>query len=719
MNFLNPSILIALSAVSIPILIHLLNLRKIRKVEFSTLMFLKEIQKSKMRRIRLKQILLLLLRIFVIVFLVLGFARPVYKGYAGNPDTRAASTVIIFIDDSFSMNARDNNGLYLDHAKEYVKKILDQHKETDETYFIPTSSIALKERKILFNDYSEILDSLNALPYSLRAASMSEILNTADELLSNSKNAVKEVFIISDFQKANFDNDLKTSEDLKYLKDNPVSTYLIDVGEREISNLSLDSFAVVSKILEKDKDIKIKINLNNFSKFNVSNKTLSLYISDELKGEKSADVNSFDKKEIEFVFNPGKNGNVSGYIELASGEFSDDEIIQDNKYYFTLNIPEKFDIFFIEEDPADFKFINLAFKTASEFLTDSILRRSTLFNINYEKTVSEKIFGSNVAFISNKRSFTDTEANILKDFISNGGGVFMFLGSNIEINNYNSTILNKLNSIQIDKMNTDRDINLNLGFDKVDFEHPVLSEIFRNKDLNLTSEKFRIETPQINSYFNLLMNGNARSVITLTNNKPFLIESEFGKGKILISSVPASNDLSDFPLKTIFVPLIIRSVYYLSNNFDFQKEYIVGDQNLIPVKGLKNISGMITPLKINSQLKIELTNSQEEDYVLLPYSKVTSQAGRYVLIDTAEKTYDFSLNADPPESDLLGMSKDELKKYLSDLEMENIIILTVNDNLTLTVDETRSGFGLWKYFLFGALLFLAAELFLSKKLENS
>jgi len=649
---------------------------------------------------------------------VLSFARPVYEGYAGDPDASARSTVLIFIDDSFSMNARDNNGLYLDNAKESVKKILESHKESDEIYLIPASKIALKEKKILFDSYKEIFDSLNSLKYSLKPASISEILNLSNELLGYSKNPVKEIFIISDFQKNNFNLRTVASEEFINVKDNSVNTYLIDIGGREVNNLSIDSFSVVSKILEKDKDIKIKISLNNFSQYNVSNKTINLYVGNELKGEKAVDVSSFGKKEIEFVFNPEKSGTVTGYLELAGSEFAEDEIIQDNKYYFTFHIPEKFNISFIEDNPSDFNFINLAFKTASEFLTDSIQRKSGLFNISYEKNINENIFGSDVVFISNKKFFTDNEANILKDFISNGGGVFMFLGNNIDISNYNNTILNKLNSLKINQLNIDKEINSNLKFDMVDFEHPVMSEIFRNKNLNLTSDKFRIETPRINSYYDLLISGNANPVITLSNNKPFLVETKFSKGKIIISSVSAANDLSDFPLKTIFVPLIIRSVYYLGNNFEYQKEYVVGNQNLITVRALKNISSITTPSGMESELKIDLTDL-DENILLLPYSGLTSQAGEYVVEDTLGSKYNFSMNVDPLESNPSQMNKEELKKYFKDIGIEKIKITESKDDINITINESRSGIGLWKYFLIGALLFLAAELWLSKKLENS
>ena len=70
MTFLNPAVLIGLAAASIPILIHLLNLRKLKTIEFSTLIFLRELQKNKIRRVKLKQLLLLALLVLIILMIV-------------------------------------------------------------------------------------------------------------------------------------------------------------------------------------------------------------------------------------------------------------------------------------------------------------------------------------------------------------------------------------------------------------------------------------------------------------------------------------------------------------------------------------------------------------------------------------------------------------------------------------------------------------------------
>src|SRR5574342_456428 len=99
MTFVNPAILWGLLAVSIPIIIHIVNIKNTRKIEFSTLMFLKEIQETKQKRIRLKQLLILLCRLAFIILIVMAFAGPFSKGFLGSVNDKSPASVLILLDD--------------------------------------------------------------------------------------------------------------------------------------------------------------------------------------------------------------------------------------------------------------------------------------------------------------------------------------------------------------------------------------------------------------------------------------------------------------------------------------------------------------------------------------------------------------------------------------------------------------------------------------------
>lgn len=726
MSFLNPSVLFALSAISIPILIHLLNLRKIKKVEFSTLMFLKEIQKSKMRRIKLKQLLLLLFRILVIIFLVLSFSKPVFEGYAGNDALSVKSTLLIFVDDSFSMNARDNNGLYLTKAADCVKRILDVHKQSKEIYFVPFSKIGLKNYVSLKNNSEEAEQEIKNLSISFKYTSVNSVLNYAEKVCAGSMNELNEIYIISDFQKSNFSNPESGNNNYEIIKDNNTKLCLVNIGSREVSNLSVDSFKVKTDLLEKDKEIKVKINLNNFSGFNVLNKTVNLVVENELTGSKSADAEAYGKNELEFAFKTGKAGNISGYFELVQNVFSEDELTQDNKFYFTIYIPEKYKITLIGENRSALNYPEMAINSANDLLSDSIKKQSNMFILSREKEVTENIFKSDAVFISDKAGFTDAEGEILKKYVSDGGGVFIFPGKEADVKSYNNLLSGKLNSLRLEGLNSDQEENLNLRFGKINFEHPVLSGVFKNQSLNITTQKLNIESPVINSYYNLLLSGNASPLISLNNDRTFIAESKLSKGKIIVSSVSSGNDFSDLPLKNIFLPLIIRSILYFKNNSPDQKENVIGIDNLISVRGLDDIASVTLPDKENKKIYPagsffdNFDNFDNKESILyLPYSDITSVPGEYKLQDSAGKSFIFPLNYNSNESNAMKMTGPEITGYFERSGIKNAIYIENPDEVTKIITESRTGLSLWKYMLFGAILFLMAELLLSRYLDNN
>ena len=76
MQFVNPGFLFGLFAIAIPVIIHLFNFRRFRKVYFTNVEFIQELKKETQKQSRLKHLLILLLRILAIVALVLAFARP-------------------------------------------------------------------------------------------------------------------------------------------------------------------------------------------------------------------------------------------------------------------------------------------------------------------------------------------------------------------------------------------------------------------------------------------------------------------------------------------------------------------------------------------------------------------------------------------------------------------------------------------------------------------
>ncbi len=286
MTFLNPAVLFGLLAASIPVLIHLFNLRKLKKIEFSTLAFLKELQKNRIRKIKLKQWLLLVLRVLIILLLVLAFARPTLEGVAIGGTTSAAKTTAVFIlDDTFSMSVVDAKGSYLNQAKESVKRLIKNLQEGDEAALILVSG-KNKENVKPTTNLTDFIKNVDATEPSYSSGYLHDAIVKASEILAESNNFNKEIYIFSDFQKSKISKEGSLS-DLSKLLDEKVKIYSFNYSGKEIYNIGIDNIKVETQIFEKDKPVVFNVTVTNYSSSKVSNLVVSLFINDERTAQQS------------------------------------------------------------------------------------------------------------------------------------------------------------------------------------------------------------------------------------------------------------------------------------------------------------------------------------------------------------------------------------------------------------------------------------------------
>src|SRR5437762_280754 len=203
MNFLNPLFLFGLGAAAIPVLIHLLTRRKPREVRFPSLDFLAEVNQSEIRRLRLKQWLLLLLRTLAVAFLALALARPSLQGgaHGGN----AASTLVALVDVSGSMGAPDAEGRPLTAtARRVVESLLATLGPADELLLVPYDRAVhpLSEKPLA--DAARLRAAAQALAPTASATDHEAALELAGRALGQSRALNRELFWVSDFQRTGF-----------------------------------------------------------------------------------------------------------------------------------------------------------------------------------------------------------------------------------------------------------------------------------------------------------------------------------------------------------------------------------------------------------------------------------------------------------------------------------------------------------------------------------
>ncbi len=658
-------------------------------MEFSTLMFLKEIQKSKLRRIRIKQLLLLIFRIIIIILLVLAFSNPIYKGYLFGTDPDIRKCGIFIFDNSFSMSVKDENGSYFEQAKSSLQNILKLYNTNDKIFLITSSHLKSFE-KGESKDIPDLIDSLKNLELTSVPFDLPFLFNYAKDIIKNQNFPLYEVFVISDFQKINLQSKNVDKDLFKDLNNN-IYFYNLEIGKREANNISLEKAKIETKILENNKDIKLSVVLKNHNKFNALNKQINLFVDDKKVGETVVDLVSLERKEIYFSFKPLKSGSSAGFVELVQDDFFEDEINQDNKYYFSFYIPEDIKIGMIGNNELNFKYVKLAIESAEKINDNDGKER--FYNISYLNNITDELFKTDMGIITGKISFSENEIKLLSEYIQQGKGILVFPSRNSDIKSYNE-LLRSLNAFKIDDISKyNFDTLVNNKFQRIDFEHPIFYGVFKNQELTISSDRYFVESPKINFIYNIIPNENSVGLLLLADSKIFLVESNSGDGKLIFSAVSGDEEMSDFPKKSIFPLIINKSIFYLSNGEYLYQNNIVGKTNVIFFNKKKTLS--------------------------INYNETYKEPGIYSI--TFPPNYDknyFTLNRDSTESDIRKSEKDDLKEFYANYNLKNVEFINQQSDFNQVIQKSRNGFELWKTSIIFALIFVIIEMIYSKKLEK-
>lgn len=214
----------------------------------------------------------------------MAFARPALQSMQIGGTTSAAKTTSIFIlDDTFSMSVVDQKGSYFNQAKEIMNQIISQLQEGDEVGLIIVSD--KKNENKLTSNLSEFEKNIDQIDLSFTSGDLNSAITKAAQLISESKNFNKEIYLLSDFQKNKITKTNLTT-DLSEILGESVKLYSFDLSDKEVFNLSVDELKINNQIFEKDKPVSFSITISNNSKQDVNNAVVSLFINSERAAQK-------------------------------------------------------------------------------------------------------------------------------------------------------------------------------------------------------------------------------------------------------------------------------------------------------------------------------------------------------------------------------------------------------------------------------------------------
>ena len=677
MQFINPLYLIGLLAVAIPILVHLFNFRRYKKVYFSNVAMLQQLQSQNKKQSQLKHRLILLCRLLAVVFIVLVFARPVLVDDDKAVNTGGVSYVSVYLDNSFSMENTATSGTLLDAAKRKAYEIADAYKPSDYMQLITND---IEPRHFRFLSPQEFKNMVDEVEISAASEQISDMLEKQYNYLnSNVYNGEKRVYVVSDFQTSlnSFEN---------YPTDEEISTVLVPLQSQQIANIYIDSVALSTPFLHSGATVVANVWVKNTGASAVEKVPVKLFVNDKQSALASADIPANSTQVVPLTFTIDDGEHLACRVET-----SDYPIVYDDKFYFSINVRKQTRVLMINSKSEN-KYLNMLFDTDSAFVVEN----------QYAKAIDYDEIGSfDMVLLNELEVLPSGLVQNLTAFCNEGGSIVVVPSDNADMQSYAAAsrewkmpILSGLQQVAPLK---GRDINV---------EHRLYDGVFENRKTN------DMETLTVHKYFKTQADANTikESLIQLENGDDFLCVTPMGKGSVYLFSTAMQSSNTDFVKQALFVPTLYNMALYSSPlSMLYQIMAPINSIELAhPIVGDKVIPKLV---KDDDGFEIIPELKKQGDNMYISVHNQVKTAGSYTLTIEGKGVESVSFNHDRSESVMEFATASTIKKEIENYNLNNYkVVENIDKPLSALIAAESDGVQLWKLCLVIALLSLLAEM---------
>jgi len=674
MHFLYPAFLFALLTLAIPVIIHLFNFRRYKKVYFSNVQFLKEVQEQQASNRNLKERLILASRLLALLFLVLAFARPYIPG-ANEINAGKQQVISVFVDNSYSMQILNREGTLLDEAKQKAKQIAASYHINDRFQLL-TQDFEGKHQRLL--NRTEFNDAVDAVKISPQSRQLNQIIERQKSLLNMQAGSAKQSYILSDFQ--------KNIQGSSAAQDAGFPVNLVQLRANSLPNVAVDSVWMLNATHRQNESERMVVRLRNYADKAAEKIPLKLIINGVQKAIGSFTVNARSAQTDTLSFSGLQGGWQRGQIELQ-----DNPVTFDNKFYFTFNVTQHLPVLLINGGQLN-KYLSAVFASDGFFAS----KQMPDGNVDYAGLNAYPII-----VLSDIKTISAGLAQSLKTYVSKGGTLMVFPSADADINSY-KTFLQPIGAAAPERLVTEA-----TKVAAINLQSPVFKSIFETAPQNP-------DLPTVKKYY--ILNAGSRGgeyLMRLQNGQPLWQGSLFGLGKVYVSAVALDEDFSNLPVHALFVPVTLRIA--LLSGHDQPLFYTVGNNQPIETVPLQSTEKQLVKLVRDKQTIIPDVKQQEGNTLLYLPDQLT-ETGIYDLKKQDSTVAVLAFNDNRSESDLSYLSAAQLDKIFP----KNATLLNSNQlNADSIAGTANSGLQLWKLCIILALIFLAAEILLIRYFKTN
>ena len=668
MQFVNPQFLWGLLFLAVPIIIHLFQFRRFKKVYFSNTAFLKEIKETSQQSRKLKHLLVLLMRLLAVAFLVIAFAQPIIP--TSDQVVTGSKGVSIFIDNSFSMGSMGRDISLFDNARFAAREIINSYGESDQFHLL-TGDFENRHQRLYNRE--QALDLIDEMEVSPAVRTVSEVFQRQQHALRNFDQDQKVYYIISDFQ--------KNITDLENIQDTSSNINLIHLESLETANVSIDSVWFSQPVQIVNQTGKLLVQLTNHDPSNAEEVNMELRFGDQRRpaGRVSLEPMETRTDTVSFTINQ------TGWQE-ATLSITDYPIQFDDEYHLSFYVSDNIGVLTVHSGIEFNRFLSALFR-GIPYMNEDLMRSS---NINYSALSNYELI-----ILNELDQISTGFAAELSNYLAGGGSLLVFPAAN-ESQSAVNVLTSTLGMGDMDNWSTGE---FQVG--SLNMEDPVFLGVFEQIRADLT-------LPKATGRFQLPRGGAVEGVplLSFRDNNPYVSKYNFGAGSVFISASPLDMEWNDLVSNgEIFVPLLYRAA--IASGTDDRIAYTLGTDRIISVRNTQPERQPQFRITKRDGEFIPGIESRGRNILLNVFDQVRNP-GFYDVFFHDELIKKAAFNYDRRESAIASYDVSQLEEVIPD----NMSILSLGSSTaaggTLLAIAGR-GEEFWQWCIIIALLALLAE----------
>lgn len=518
-SFLSPVFLVAAAAAAVPILLHLFHRKTAVVIDFPAVRLLTRAPVQQHRRRRLRELLLLALRVAALLLLALSFARPYFAG-AVAPDS--APLTVIALDTSLSMSAPGQ----IDRAREAAVRAVDDAPSSHAVAlvtFADAATVAVEPT----TDRAAVRAAIAQASPQPRGTRFRTALARATEIVGRRDGRV---VAVTDLQAAGWE-----TNDEGGLPDG------IEVEVRAIAppagNLALTS--------AERRDGRVIATVQNYGTSDIKT-TVRVVLAGKPVAQTPVSIAPLAAADIELNAPLPRSGDAEVQIDDAAG------YQLDNTRALPLDPQAAIPVAVVVSDPTGASgglYVERALNVAGggrEFRVD-VIDGAAL-----SKWAQDDLNRRAVLYVLGTRTLDRAGRELIKNYLAGGGHVFVTLGPQTDVGTL-GTLLGLSLSIADEPVRTPGATMV-----ATDGRHPIFRPF-----LNPAGA---LGDVQVDQYRRLNNQGEATVLARFSGGDAALTEQTVGEGRLMIYTSDLDNEWSRFPLNPAFVPFAVEATRYLARD---------------------------------------------------------------------------------------------------------------------------------------------------------